>query len=117
MARWPRASHWAWLPRKGSHARPTRTPRADCTPYVQTRWMCERWQRLCYSGPVMTRLWRNGSRRTKNKATMGTPDVQAVFDLLYAFRDEVSRVTGVRMPSGMDPQYPYGHADTEASLC
>ena len=31
-------------------------------------------------------------------ATMGAPEVQAVFDLLYAFRDEVSRVTGVRMP-------------------
>ena len=51
-----------------------------------------------------------------NTATMGTPKVQAVFDLLYAFRDEVSRVTGVRMPSGMDPQYPYGQAETEASL-
>ena len=38
-----------------------------------------------------------------------------VFDLLYAFRDEVSRVTGVRMPSGMDSQYPYGQAETEAS--
>ena len=42
--------------------------------------------------------------------------VQAVFDLLYAFRDDVSRVTGVRMPSGMDPQYPYRQAETEASL-
>ena len=27
--------------------------------------------------------------------TMGTAEVQAVFDLLYALRDEVSRVTGV----------------------
>ena len=34
---------------------------------------------------------------------MGTPEVQAVFELLYAFRDEVSRVTWLRMPSGMDP--------------
>ena len=50
----------------------------------------------------------------KDTATMGTPEVQAVFDLLYAFRNEVSRVTGVRMPSGMDPQYPYGQAETEA---
>ena len=41
-------------------------------------------------------------------ATMGTPEVQAVFDLLYAFRDDVSRVIGVRMPSGMDLQYPCG---------
>ena len=49
-------------------------------------------------------------------ATMGTSEVQAIFDLLYAFRDDVSRVTGVRMPSGMDPQYPYGQAETEASL-
>ena len=49
-------------------------------------------------------------------ATMGTSKVQVVFDLLYAFRDDVSRVTGVRMPSGMDPQYPYGQAETEASL-
>ena len=47
---------------------------------------------------------------------MGTPEVQAFFDLLYAFRDEVSRVTGVRMPSRKDPQYPYGQADIEASL-
>ena len=47
---------------------------------------------------------------------MGTPEVQAVFDLLYAFRDEVFRVTGVRMPSGKDPQYPYGQAEMEASL-
>ena len=47
---------------------------------------------------------------------MGTSEVQAVFDLLYAFRDDVSRVTGVRMPLGMDPQYPYGQAETEASM-
>ena len=47
---------------------------------------------------------------------MGTSEVKAVFDLLYAFRDDVSRVTGVRMPSGVDPQYPYGQAETEASL-
>ena len=49
-------------------------------------------------------------------ATMGTSEVQAVFDLLYASCDDVSRITGVRMPSGMDPQYPYGQAETEASL-
>ena len=42
----------------------------------------------------------------QNNATMGTSEVQAFFDLLYAFGDDVSRVTGVRMPSGMDPQYP-----------
>ena len=47
---------------------------------------------------------------------MGTPKVQSVFNLLYAIRDDVSRVTGVRMPSGMDPQYPYGQAETETSL-
>ena len=47
---------------------------------------------------------------------MGTPEVQAVLDLLYAFRDEVSRVTGVRMPSAMDPQYMYGQAETGAPL-
>ena len=29
---------------------------------------------------------------------MRTPAVHAVFDLLYVFRDEVSRVTRVRMP-------------------
>ena len=52
----------------------------------------------------------------QNTATMGTPGVQAVFDLLYAFHDEVSRVTGVRMPSGTDPQHPYGQVETEASL-
>ena len=32
------------------------------------------------------------------------------------FRDDVSNVTGVRMPSCMDPQYPYGQAETGASL-
>ena len=47
---------------------------------------------------------------------MGTSEVQAVFDLLYAFCDDVSRVTGVSLPSGVDPQYPYGQAETEASL-
>ena len=52
----------------------------------------------------------------QDTATMGTSEVQAVFDLLYAFCDDVSRVTGVRMPSGVDPQYPYGQAETEASL-
>ena len=51
----------------------------------------------------------------RDTATMGTSEVQAVFDLLYAFRDQVSRVTGVRMPSGMEPQYPYEQADTKAS--
>ena len=51
---------------------------------------------------------------------MGTSEVQAVCHLLYAFGDEVSRVTGVRMPSATDPQYPsqypYGQVETEASL-
>ena len=42
--------------------------------------------------------------------------MQAVFDLLYAFRDDVSRVTGVCMPSRVDPQYPDGQAETKASL-
>ena len=59
------------------------------------------------------RAWLSSDHDT---ATMGRSEVQAVFDLLYAFRDDVSRVTGVRMPSGMDPQYPYGQAETEASL-
>ena len=52
----------------------------------------------------------------QDTATMGTSEVRAVFDLLYAFRDEVARVTRVRVPSGMDPQYPYGQVETEASL-
>ena len=52
----------------------------------------------------------------QDAATMGTPEVQAVFDLHYAFRDDASTVTGVRMPSSVDPQYPYGQAETEASL-
>ena len=59
------------------------------------------------------RAWLSSDQDT---ATMGTSEVQAVFDLLYAFRDDVSRVTGVRMPSDMDPQYPYGQAEMEASL-
>ena len=45
---------------------------------------------------------------------MGTPEVEAVFDVLYSFRDEVSRVTGVCMPAGLDVQY--GKASTEVSL-
>ena len=52
----------------------------------------------------------------QDTATMGTSEVEAVFDLLYAFCDDVSRVTGVRMPSGMDPQYPYKQAEAKASL-
>ena len=41
------------------------------------------------------RAWLSSDQDT---ATMGTSEVQAVFDLLYAFRDDVSTVTGVRMP-------------------
>ena len=52
----------------------------------------------------------------QDTATIGKLEVQAVFDLLYSLRDDVSRVTGVRMPSGVDPQYPYGQAETERSL-
>ena len=68
-------------------------------------------QRPC--GDRRLQAWLSSDQDT---ATMGTSKVQAVFDLLYAFRDDVSRVTGVRMPSGVDPQYPYGQAETEASL-
>ena len=57
--------------------------------------------------------WLSSDRDT---ATMGTLEVQAVFDLLYAFGDDVSRETGVLMPSGMEPQYLYGQVETEASL-
>ena len=49
-------------------------------------------------------------------ANMGTPEEQAVFGLLCAFCNEVSRVTVVCMPSGMDPQCPYGQPETGASL-
>ena len=65
------------------------------------------------SGDRRLQAWLSSDQDT---ATMGTSEVQAVFDLLYAFRDDASRVTGVRMPSGVDPQYPYGQAETEASL-
>ena len=68
-------------------------------------------QKTC--GDRQLRGWLSWDQDT---ATMGTSEVQAVFDLLYAFRDDVFRVRGVRMPSGIDPQYPYGQADTEASL-
>ena len=68
-------------------------------------------QKAC--GDRQLRAWLSQDQDT---ATTGTSEVQAVFDLLYAFRDDVSRVTGVRMPSDMDPQYPYGQAETEASL-
>ena len=47
---------------------------------------------------------------------MGALEVQAVFDMLYAFGVKVSRATGVRMPLGLAPQYPYGQADIEAFL-
>ena len=43
-----------------------------------------------------------------DEASMDRPAVQAVFDVLYAFRDEVLRVTGVHMPSRVQPQYPHG---------
>ena len=68
-------------------------------------------QKAC--GDRRLQAWLSSDQDT---ATMGTSEVQAVFDLLYAFSDDVSRVTGVRMPSGVDPQYPYGQAETEASL-
>ena len=63
-------------------------------------------------GDQWLQAWLSSDQDT---ATMGTSEVQAVFDLLYAFRADVSRVTGVRMPSGVDPQYPYGQAETEES--
>ena len=56
-------------------------------------------QKVCEDWTL--REWLSSDQDT---ATMGTLEVQAVFDLLYAFRDDVSRVIGVRMPSGMDPQ-------------
>ena len=68
-------------------------------------------QKAC--GDWRLQAWLSSDQDT---ATMGTSEVQAVFDLLYAFRDDVSRVTGVQMPSGVDPQYPYGQAETKASL-
>ena len=68
-------------------------------------------QKAC--GDWLLRAWLSSDQET---AIMGTSEVQVVFDLLYAFGDDVSRVTGVRMPSGMDQQYPYGQAETEASL-
>ena len=68
-------------------------------------------RRACEDGVLQG--WLPSDHQT---TTMGTPEVHAVFDLLYAFRDEVSRVTGVRMPSGMDPQFPYGQAETQASM-
>ena len=46
-------------------------------------------------------------------ASLGSDHGPVVLDIPLAV---VSRVTGVRMPSGMDPQYPYGQAGTEASL-
>ena len=50
----------------------------------------------------------------EDTATMGALEVQVVFDMLYAFGVKVSRATGVRMPLGLAPQYPYGQADIEA---
>ena len=68
-------------------------------------------QKAC--GDRRLQAWLSSDQDT---ATMDTSGVQAVFDLLHAFRDDVSEVTGVRMPSGVDPQYPYGQAETEASF-
>ena len=50
-------------------------------------------QKAC--GDRRLQAWLSSDQDT---ATMGTSEVHAVFDLLYAFRDDVSRVTGVRMP-------------------
>ena len=44
------------------------------------------------------RAWLSSDQDT---ATMGTSEVQPVFDLPYAFPDDVSMVMGVRMPSGI----------------
>ena len=61
-------------------------------------------QKACEDGQLWA--WLSSDQDT---ATMGTSEMRAVVD-------DVSRVTGVRMPSGIDPQYPYGQAETEASL-
>ena len=58
-------------------------------------------QKACVDRTV--RVWLSSDQDT---ATMGTPEVQAVFELLDTFRDDVSRVT----------EYPYGQAETEVSL-
>ena len=50
-------------------------------------------QKAC--GDRRLQAWLSSDQDT---ATMGTSEVQAVFDLLYAFPDDVSKVTGVRMP-------------------
>ena len=81
--------------------------------YVRTNRESAKQRRQCCGEPVALRGWLSSDHHT---ATMGTSEVQAVFDLLYAFRDEVLRVIGVRMPSGMDPQYRYWQVETEASL-
>ena len=52
----------------------------------------------------------------QDRTIMDTLPLQAVFDPLYSFHDDVSRVTRVRMPSRVDPQYPYAWAEMEASL-
>ena len=62
------------------------------------------------------RIGRYEGRSRHTRTLPAWAEVKAVFDVLYAFRDEVSTVTGVRMPSGMDPHCPYGQAETEASL-
>ena len=68
-------------------------------------------QKAC--GNRRLRAWLSSDQDT---AHTGTSEVQVVFDLLYAFRDDVPRVTGVCMLSGMDQRYPYKQAETEASL-
>ena len=72
---------------------PTRTPKAGCMPYARTpRGVGEAaaavLQKAC--GDRRLQAWLSSDQDT---ATMGTSEVQAVFDLLYAFRDDVSRVT------------------------
>ena len=69
---------------------------------------CRRPARIgrCGSGSRQTRTlppW--ARRRCKRSSTCSTPSAMTC-----------PGVTGVRMTSGMDPQYPYGQAETEASL-
>ena len=44
---------------------PTRTPKADCMPYVPTRRGSERRRQTCCSGPMTTRHSGSGSHRTE----------------------------------------------------
>ena len=116
MALWSRTSRWRWPAKEGSPVWPTRTPKAGCMPYARTpRGFVRRRRQYCRR-PAGIRGCRRGYQRTRTLPPWARQRCRRSLTCSTPSRVDVSRVTGVGMPSGMDQQYLYGQAETEGTL-